>query len=389
MRIIDAIRISVRMLRTNLLRSLLTVLGIGVAVAVITVLIAFGYGLQEITIGSILQSKNLLSSDITVPSGSSQPLTDASVKNVSDTTGVIQAVPVTLGSGEVTVGGKTAAVSMVATRAGYFAMEDIQIQAGTSFNDTGSKVLLSPQVGQLLGLTSDNVIGSTLSLRLTDQLGAVRSLDSVQVSGIAGDAEIPTVYAPYDLFVSEGPLQITSIKALSSDEGGVRQATDILQSQGYSVETLYDSLSQARKIFTWVTIALALFGSIALAVASIGMFNTMTIALLERTKEFGIMKTMGFTDGDIRKLFLVEAGIIGFGGGLFGIALALITQSVIGTVMNQIFVRYGGERLSLFQNPEGLLLAMLVFPMILGLCTGIYPAIRAARLKPLQALRYE
>ena len=105
------------------------------------------------------------------------------------------------------------------------------------------------------------------------------------------------------------------------------QATQDVQEQikkmGFSAFSLNDALQGAKRGFIILDIVLSLIGSIALAVSSLGIMNTMVMSILERTREIGIMKAIGGSDGDIRRIFLIEASAIGFFGGVAGVALGL------------------------------------------------------------------
>ena len=92
---------------------------------------------------------------------------------------------------------------------------------------------------------------------------------------------------------------------------------------GFSAFSLNDALQGAKRAFIVLDIVLSLIGSIALAVSSLGIMNTMVMSILERTREIGIMKAIGGSDGDIRRIFLIEASAIGFFGGVAGVILGL------------------------------------------------------------------
>jgi putative ABC transport system permease protein len=134
---------------------------------------------------------------------------------------------------------------------------------------------------------------------------------------------------------------------------------------------------------------LVVFGLIALIVAAIGMFNTLTITLLERTREIGILKALGITDKAIRRLFLTESAMIGLLGGIAGILLGLLTDLIISRIFGALASIYQGGNVQLFQYPHYFLLSMVLYPTLLALVTGLYPANRAAKLSSLDALRYE
>jgi ABC-type antimicrobial peptide transport system permease subunit len=134
---------------------------------------------------------------------------------------------------------------------------------------------------------------------------------------------------------------------------------------------------------------LGIFGSLALAVASIGIVNTLVMAILERRREIGIMKAIGASDGDVKKLFFVEAGVMGIFGGVVGVTLGWAIGRVINLGTNVYLRRQHFPPENVWSVPWWLVGGAILFALIVSLLSGLYPAARAARLDPVQALRYE
>ena len=130
-------------------------------------------------------------------------------------------------------------------------------------------------------------------------------------------------------------------------------------------------------------------GSLALTVASLGIINTLVMAILERRREIGILKALGATDRDVRSLFFAEAGAMGLFGGFFGVALGWLIGSALtwGTTIYLHRQNLPGVKISYI--PWWLALGAIGFAIIVSLIAGLYPASRAARLNPVDALRYE
>jgi len=130
-------------------------------------------------------------------------------------------------------------------------------------------------------------------------------------------------------------------------------------------------------------------GMVALGVASLGMFNTLTVSLLERTREIGGMKTMGVISNEVQDLFLAEAMILGLSGGFGGLVLGYIIGNLISLLISVIAIANGQGYLNLTYIPLFLSSFIIVASFFVGLLTGLYPARRAKHISALNALRYE
>jgi putative ABC transport system permease protein len=169
----------------------------------------------------------------------------------------------------------------------------------------------------------------------------------------------------------------------------VPQVETAIKQLGFATFSLLDATKGLRLVFTVFDLFLGLFGSLALTVASLGIINTLVMAILERRREIGILKALGATDRDVRSLFFAEAGAMGLFGGLFGVALGwLIGQALTwGTTIYLHQQNLPGVKISYV--PWWLALGAIGFAIAVSLVAGLYPASRAARLNPVEALRYE
>ena len=169
----------------------------------------------------------------------------------------------------------------------------------------------------------------------------------------------------------------------------VQDIEDQIKKKGFSAFSLNDALQGAKRGFIILDIVLSLIGSIALAVSSLGIMNTMVMSILERTREIGIMKAIGGSDGDIRRIFLIEASAIGFFGGVTGVGLGWVVGRIINFGANIYIQNQGGTPGNLFSLPFWLIGGAIGFSIAISLLAGSYPAARAARLDPIRALRHD
>ena len=162
-----------------------------------------------------------------------------------------------------------------------------------------------------------------------------------------------------------------------------------IKEMGFNAFSIADLLESQKKAFILLDLLLGLVGSIALTVASLGIVNTMVMSILERTREIGVMKAVGGDDADVRKIFLVEASLIGLFGGVFGIALGWAVGRVINAGANYYLQTQGVPAANLFLIPWWLMAGAIAFALLVSLVAGSFPAMRAARLDPIQALRHD
>jgi len=169
----------------------------------------------------------------------------------------------------------------------------------------------------------------------------------------------------------------------------VQATQDALKKMGFSTFSILDATRNLRRFFVIVDLFLGIFGSLALAVASLGIINTLVMAILERRREIGIMKALGASDGDVKKLFFTEAAVMGFAGGVAGVTLGWAIGRVINFGTNIYLRQRELPPETILSVPWWLALAAIAFAILVSLASGIYPAARAAKLDPVQALRYE
>src|SRR5260370_855058 len=158
---------------------------------------------------------------------------------------------------------------------------------------------------------------------------------------------------------------------------------------GFNACSLLDASQSLRTFFRVLDLFLLIFGSLAHAVAFIGIVNPLVMAILERRREIGIMKAIGASDGDVKKLFFAEAGAMGILGGIVGVALGWAIGQIINLGTNVYLKRQSFPPEHFWSVPWWLVAFAVLFSFLVSLAAGLYPAGRAARLDPVQALRYE
>lgn len=190
-----------------------------------------------------------------------------------------------------------------------------------------------------------------------------------------------------DNFIRQG---YGSIILKVDDTANINVVADSVKKLGYGATTAQAMLDQINKILGMISIVLAVIGGISLFVATIGIVNTMIMATYERTREIGVLRACGATRATIRWLFIIEAASLGFWGGICGLIISL----GLGQIAKYFVGKHGANLGSLpiehiGHFPWWLIILVIIFTTFVGAISGLFPAVRAARLNPVVALRYE
>lgn len=177
-------------------------------------------------------------------------------------------------------------------------------------------------------------------------------------------------------------VRVTSPKVVETVEDEIKQ-------MGFGTFSILDATKNLQLFFTVFDGLLGIFGSLALTVASLGIINTLVMAILERRREIGILKALGAADRDVRRLFFAEAGAMGLCGGIFGVLLGWLIGRAVTFGTNTYLARQQLPPIDLSSVPLWMIGAAIAFSFVVSLAAGIYPAARAAKLNPVEALRYE
>ncbi len=188
---------------------------------------------------------------------------------------------------------------------------------------------------------------------------------------------------------TNGKPAYASLTVRATSPSQVEPIETAIKNMGFGTFSLLDATRNLRLFFTIFDLLLAIFGSLALAVATLGIINTLVMAILERRREIGILKALGAADRDVKQLFFVEAGVMGLFGGVLGVGFGWFIGRALTWGTNIYLHRQNLPSAHVFSVPWWLVLSAIAFAVIVSLAAGLYPATRAARLNPVEALRYE
>jgi putative ABC transport system permease protein len=266
---------------------------------------------------------------------------------------------------------------------------------------------LAPTADQTNAVSPDeaalgfSIVSSEITLRI------VGIIDAEAVPTAAGGGRRSGIYIPLaiaeGLRVVEGGDMGEVVATSAAGRGGgysnltvrvenpanVPAVEAAINQMGFATFSLLDVTARLRQVFAILDLLLGIFGSLALAVASLGIINTLVMAILERRREIGVFKALGASDGDIRQLYFAEAGVMGAVGGVVGVTLGWGIGRIIQLVTEIYLRRQNIPAENIWSVPWWLAAGGIAFAVAISLAAGIYPASRAAQLDPVEALRYE
>jgi putative ABC transport system permease protein len=397
----------------NKLRSALTVLGIVIGVAAVIAMLGIGRGAQaSITANIQSTGTNLLfvmpgaarQNGVAQAAGSAASLTLADASALQGATGVAAVAPEVDGRGQVVYQGVNANSRLVGATPDYLSVRNLALANGDFISDANvsgrsSVVVLGANVASTLFGDPAGGVGSVIKLS-GQPFKVVGVLVAKGGTGFGSQDDmviVPITTAQSKLIGGRRQGASTSVNSINVqvvDAKSIQTATsaigDILRqrhkvlagAEDFTVQSQADLLSTLTGVTNTLTVFLGGIAGISLVVGGIGVMNIMLVSVTERTREIGIRKAVGARRRDILTQFLVESAALSLLGGLLGIAVGWLIAAGIGRV------QLGGNSIKPLVGLDSVLLATL-FSAAIGLFFGIYPAMRAASLAPVEALRYE
>lgn len=399
MKVLDTLSLSTRMFKTRKMRTFLTILGVGVGIGTVLFLVSLGYGLQRVISSKIGSSDALLSLDIS-PGSSAIVLDDEGISRMSKIEHVEEVSPMINYSAQVSYNKLTGDGLVYATNQSFFRLSAITPDKGQIFSgDDVYETVISSAAAKLFNINPDESLGQEIDLFIfkakSNQQEAVTenkeagNSQKYKIVGVIEDDATSYAFVPLGTTRFMGEVNYSQLKLKVTSKEYLDDIRTNVINQGYLVSSLSDTLEQADKIFRVIQIVLAMFGLVALIVSAIGMFNTMTIALLERITEIGIMRSIGASSFDVMLLFMIESLLMGFLGGVGGVLIGYAAGEATNIGLNILAKSFGGQTLSIFYRPMWFVALIIGFSSFIGFMTGVFPAMKASRLNPLDALRYK
>ncbi|WP_051581612.1 ABC transporter permease [Pseudonocardia acaciae] len=393
-----------RGLRANRLRSALTTLGIVIGVTAVIVLVGLGDGMKagfNKSFGELATAIIVKKVEGSVPGGGkARDLKMADVNALSDKTkapDVATVIPVIGGDALATRDSTTFRTSVAGSTTDYLSVNNREIVAGSMFTEeqarTSAKVvLLGPNpVASLYGGDAGKAIGSDIRLdRATFKVIGVLKTDGnnddialmplqTARANLKGGDSITTM-AIKATSVATVPAAVDQITKILSDRHNIKDQSK----RDFDVTALQGQLDQINQFIFFLSLFIVAVAGISLVVGGVGVANIMLVSVTERTREIGIRKAIGAPRRAIMKQFLIESTVLAGLGGLVGVVLGVGITLVGAAVIPNVAPDFGAPQVS-----APAIVVAFVVSLAIGLIAGGYPAFRAAKLRPIEALRYQ
>lgn len=258
------------------------------------------------------------------------------------------------------------------------------------------EVVINTAALDVIGISADQAVGQNVQLELTitDQFlpndeKVVSIPKAFKIVAVVPDDSSPAMYIPFYNLRLLGVDKFSEVRIVLANQENVTNVREQIESMGFLTKSVVDTIADIEQLFSSLRLALGLIGAFGLAVASLGMFNTLTVSLLERTREIGLMKTIGMKSAEIRVLFLLESLLMGILGGIIGLIIGFLGGQFLSLILTTYSVGHAGDVINIATIPFRFVLLVMSLSFIVGYVTGFFPARRATKISALDALRYE
>ncbi len=425
------IKYAISLVARRKLRTILTSLGITIAVILLSLIIFGMQDLRTLLVSAIqtqFKSNEIFITNSSGPGAFNPPsaestdvnettlITQEVVDNIAKIDGVMDIVPVTVVNNlEIKLDGQDKAYAPAFISGWNLTGDDSYFVNfwGDKTKPTGDDIFVSKFVADFYNVAPEELIGKKVSF-VTSKSALFGTVKTKEILDKQYDYTIKGVFDPgsdrNDAIVS-----LTTSTSILADIGGFDSKEEYVSSVGYDllrvtgeeeklqaiklaidekynfqgVFTADDVLGFLDDIIQAFTIALFVFGAISAVIAAIGITNTMIMSIYEQTKEIGILKSMGASNGQILGVFLIQSAIIGLLGGVTGLIIVILSMQIGNIFIVEQLNQIGFQVETFFNFDLGSTLIVVAISIGIGILAGIYPSLKAATLNPVKALRSE
>lgn len=377
-------------------KSVLTIIATSVGVGTIVFLMMFGYGMEKMIKDQISSPEALKIITVNTNGTKNTTITDENLKDMSLISSVKNVEPGYVVPATVTLGDKSANTGLEMYSDQYLSLSEIKdAELKNITNLPANSAAISLGLAKALGKNAQNILNASAEIEIIDtktdisQAESTKNTQKVMIQYLIDD-ETPFIIGSDMLTGGTGQTAIYNVaKVKVAKESDINAVRENISQLGLNTTYLGDTLSNISSTFSIFRYLLALLGLSITIVAVLGAFNTLTISLMRRTQEIGILKIHGAGKADIALLFVSESLLITILGSFLGITSGIASALIANYAFNYFAGSNGGHSVQLFYFPVSLGILLASGTLFVGLIVGIYPAIRATKIKILDAIKYE
>ncbi len=375
-------------------RTIITILGVGLGTGFVLLLLSLGYGLEKVILDEITEVKDLKQLEVFPKVGSLLTLDQELIEKIKNVPGVEKVYKVKSIPGRINYEGSSTDVVLYGIESGYLEDSSTKKIEGEYIIKTSDNmdIMLNNEYLNVLGLKKDEIVGKKIELEVVKTIPSDETKQeplSLKIVGIVEDDSPPVAYMKIEEVIKYSTQDYSQATVIIKDDSVIDNVRRQIESLGLESFSIMDTITQVETLFTYVRYGLLLFGIIAFSVAFLGMVNTLVVSLLERTREVGLMKIVGMKKDEIMTIFITESMFIGFLGGLIGIAAGYVGGLFVSLLVYILSISRGVDFVNISYIPCSVVILVVVCTTLLGFFTGLYPAKRAVKIPPLNAMRYE
>jgi putative ABC transport system permease protein len=401
----NTFRLALRALSRNKMRSALTMLGIVIGVGAVIAVVSIGQGAQYLVqqgIQAMGTNAVFIAAGSNRAGGVRQGYGGVKTLTVDDMNAILQEIPLIRQAApavqsrqQVVYGNQNWNTSVTGTTPNYFDIRTWPVQAGSVFSDqevdiAANVCVIGTTVEKIL-FADENPIGKTI--RIGNLPFRVDGVLESKGQNVTGQDQDDIIFAPYttvqrkiagitwlQFIAASAVSQVASVAAVAPIASLLRERHRIRSGEDddFIIRTQSDIADLQNQTQSTMTMLLGGIASVSLLVGGIGIMNIMLVSVTERTREIGVRMAVGATEKDVRLQFLVEAVTLSMLGGAIGIVFGLVGSALIANLLQWPTLISGKA-----------IIAAVIFSTLVGVVFGYYPAHKAARLDPIEALRYE
>jgi putative ABC transport system permease protein len=378
------------------LRTMLTIFGIAIGIGAIFFLLTFGIGLQRLVTNEVIGNQSIKTIDVSSTNSQIVEIDDLVVERIEQIPDVSTVGGAYYFPGSYALNNSESDTIVYGVDMGYQDLTYLNLSDGRLLESSDAQsAVINVAALETIGLADqrEEIIGKTIKIvvPLKNVEGNTTDIDAeFEVVGVINSGSGAEIFIPASKFRDSGVDSLTQLKVGANEVDNIQTIRQQIESLGLQTTSPVDTLEQINQVFRFLNFILIGFGSIGMVVAILGMFNTLVISLLERTKEIGLMVALGARSIDMRMLFMMEAMILSLSGALVGMFGAFVLGRVVNFVMNSLASGRGvQDGFELFAYPPIVIFSMIIFMLAVGLAVVYLPAKRAEKINPIDSLRRE